>query len=81
MTKEIRRDRRQATSPSTTRINRHHNDHRDRERERESIDVSEDGNVTFEEFVRLTSGKLKSDDEKTLELEEALKVFDKLGQG
>ena len=51
------------------------------QRERESIDVSEDGNVTFEEFVRLTSGKLKSDDEKTLELEEALKVFDKLGQG
>ena len=49
--------------------------------ETESIDVSEDGNVTFEEFVRLTSGKLKSDDEKTLELEEALKVFDKLGQG
>ena len=37
--------------------------------------------MTFEEFVRLTSGKLKSDDEKTLELEEALKVFDKLGQG
>ena len=43
--------------------------------------LSEDGNIQFEEFVRLTATKLKSDDEKTTELEEALKVFDKLGQG